>query len=294
GRQRRVAGIGRDDPLSLLSGFLEWARPEATSQYCREFYWSGIQKSLMRLKLVGQVEMWERGDMAAADYLLSTAVQEKTLYQKHLWIFLARDGTCAWLHVSKGLQKPPAPLDEILFASFIAGTRVMGVDGTRLWPPPNPALRSYSIPDRGRIELAVPPSWVEAVRQPPGGLPPTIAFWTDNDVLIFATVFWDPEGNPRFNSPDRLRSLVDLRVRQVKDRVVEKKLAIEELRGPETRGYLIRTTDRAPKPGEWKAMTQGHLGVGQLMLTFSVFSDDKAAPDLQASIDVLKNARLKP
>ena len=38
GRQRRLAGRGRADPFELLSGSLEWARPEATSHYCREFY----------------------------------------------------------------------------------------------------------------------------------------------------------------------------------------------------------------------------------------------------------------
>lgn len=36
-------------------------------------------------------------------------------------------------------------------------------------------MRDYEVPNHGRLELLVPKSWREEVRQPAGGLPPTIA-----------------------------------------------------------------------------------------------------------------------
>ena len=37
-------------------------------------------------------------------------------------------------------------------------------------------IRSYPIPDHGALELYVPVSWKDEVRQPTNSLPPTIVF----------------------------------------------------------------------------------------------------------------------
>ena len=36
--------------------------------------------------------------------------------------------------------------------------------------------RNYQLPGHGTIQLQVPKSWQDELRQPPGGLPPTIVF----------------------------------------------------------------------------------------------------------------------
>ena len=76
---------------------------------------------------------------------------------------------------------------------------------------------------------------------------------------------------------------------------VEKTLVINELKGKETIGYYYTVTDRAsPRgPGDYKYMTQGQVAVGDLLAFFSIFSQNKAAPEHAAALQVLQNASQK-
>jgi hypothetical protein len=49
-------------------------------------------------------------------------------------------------------------------------------------------------------------------------------------------------------------------------------------------------TDHAPKPGEYKHMTQGILPVGILMLPFTVYTNDGQQDIVTEALTMLKSA----
>jgi hypothetical protein len=46
------------------------------------------------------------------------------------------------------------------------------------------------------------------------------------------------------------------------------------MRGESGMGYYFSATDRAPKPGEFKYLTQGILHIGELVASFTILSND--------------------
>jgi hypothetical protein len=60
------------------------------------------------------------------------------------------------------------------------------------------------------------------------------------------------------------------------------------LRNGHTRYFSA--TDRAPKPGEYKFMTQGMLQVGELSVTFTILTNEGQELVIKQALDALKGA----
>jgi hypothetical protein len=73
---------------------------------------------------------------------------------------------------------------------------------------------------------------------------------------------------------------------------VEKELRFQELKGKTGLGYYFSITDKAPaiKPGEYKYMTQGGIPVGNLLVMFTIFSNEKDSLDIPIAREILANA----
>lgn len=157
------------------------------------------------------------------------------------------------------------------------------------------STRSYAIPGHGMLELVVPASWKDSISQPPRGLPPTITFSppTGDDFQVLVTALWHPQGDPGFNSLQNIRALLERQGQKLLAQAVEKTLVLEELKGKEASGLHYSLTDRAPKPGEYEYMTQGAVGVDELMLMFTILFRRKDAPERQAALEVLETASRK-
>jgi hypothetical protein len=74
------------------------------------------------------------------------------------------------------------------------------------------AVKKYPIPEHGTLELNVPTSWRGDIHKPQENLPPTIIFGPTkgNDFQVLITVLWDNVGEPDFNSPEKVRALVEI------------------------------------------------------------------------------------
>jgi len=273
----------------VMSVFLEPAPSNGSGNYCREFYWEGLKKN-SPLKM-DDVKMSDMGEMTVLEYIVREH-QGVQVDQKHLNAYLARGNTCIDIHLSKVQFSPE---DERVFTSILAGVKfrdrfstVTAGDGG------NSSTRSYDIPNGGTLELFVPANWKDSVRQRPGGGPPTIAFTSavGTEFQVLVTALWKAN-EPESFAPSKIRAFVESSGRKLLRQAVEEKLVVQELRGPEALGYFYSLTDRAPARNEYKHTTQGSIGLGNLMLTFTILSNKKDGVEHRAALDMLKAARHK-
>src|SRR5437868_6173819 len=69
-----------------------------------------------------------------------------------------------------------------------------------------------------------------------------------------------------------VKQMVEQAAQDAKAQSVEKTLTIKELRGGENVGYYFSATDRAPKADEYKYLTQGMFGLGEVLISFTILT----------------------
>ena len=152
------------------------------------------------------------------------------------------------------------------------------------------SLRTFQLPEHGSLQLSAPRSWKDKLRQPPQGMPPTIAFTSQqgNEFQVFITPLWNRMG--AFPDKDEMLDMVLDAAEEAKQQAVERNLPISEMRGDSGIGYYFSATDRAPKPGEFKYLTQGILQIGELVTSFTILSNDGGATIASDALRMLKGA----
>lgn len=152
-------------------------------------------------------------------------------------------------------------------------------------------VRSYSIPDHGKILLKTPIKWKSSFSQPAGGLPPTITIApVDKNIFIRATTFWNVKNVPDFNSPEALKKMAYLVGNRLLPRTIESKIELIDINGSKNKGYYYTITDKNPKPGEYTYMSQGYIAVNDLVLAFTILSHEKMSDNIETAIIMLKEA----
>jgi len=155
------------------------------------------------------------------------------------------------------------------------------------------AVKKYPIPEHGTLELNVPTSWRGDIHKPQENLPPTIIFGPTkgNDFQVLITVLWDNVGEPDFNSPEKVRVLVEIDGKKILPKAVETKIVLREIRGPNNTGYFFSLTDKAHKPGEFRYMTRGGMTVGNLFLNVTILHRVKESESVKEALFMLREAR---
>ena len=153
-------------------------------------------------------------------------------------------------------------------------------------------VRRYDLPDHGALALKVPDGWVDNVSQPPDRLPPTISLKQGRgpafDVLI--TPVWSFDPNKPVSS-----SLIQQVARSAADKAltqsVERKIELKPIKGASGTGYYFSATDRAPPPGDYKYMTQGGVMVGEIMMTFTILTNDGQEAIVKQAMAMMTSAQ---
>lgn len=156
--------------------------------------------------------------------------------------------------------------------------------------------RKFVLPQHGSLQLNIPAGWQVQVRQAEARLPITIVMRPrrGEKLEMLLTPLWKmPGANRDFNSSATIRRLVDEGRRHVAPRAVEKNIRIKTLGGHNI-GYYFGVTDRAPKPGEYRYMIQGAAGVGNLLMTFTVLSNNQHSALNDEALDVVRSAVHRP
>jgi len=154
-------------------------------------------------------------------------------------------------------------------------------------------IKKYPIPDHGVLELNVPTSWKGEVHKPQENMPPTIIFKPalGNDFQVFVTALWATAGEQDFNSPAKVRTLVENDGQKILPKSAEKRLVVQQIRGINNTGYFFSLTDKAPNPGEFRYITRGGMAVGNLLLNATILYRVKDSPSLKDALSMLREAR---
>jgi len=202
---------------------------------------------------------------------------------RHVHRYWLRDGLCAKLHASK---TPFAQGDQEGFAKLLASVR---------FEQSGPSFeRGFVLPGRGTLLLTAPATWGFRTSQPGTG-PRDITFLVaDGHYQLMLTVF--PQAAPILRGEKTARKYVENAREKSKPQALEADPPLEEIAGRNAAGYYFTITDKslvgkAPQPENWKYGRQGALVVGESFLVFSLFSNDKDGPDVQAGLALVRQAR---
>ncbi|MCC6140855.1 MAG: hypothetical protein IT389_09615 [Nitrospira sp.] len=157
------------------------------------------------------------------------------------------------------------------------------------------APREYALGQHGSLHLTVPVSWKDNVTQPLNGLPPTIAFVPERGAAfrVLLTPIWSDRSGAVLPVASDIRKKVEQAAAQAKAQAVESDVAVQEMAGTTGVGYYYAVTDRASKPGEFKRMKQGMLRVGDLLVSFTILSQNASDQAVQQATAMLEGASHK-
>ena len=179
-----------------------------------------------------------------------------------------------------------------IFAQWIAVVWVVAC-----WPGLAAAApQSFVMPGHGTLLLNVPQGWKAELKQPEGGLPPTIGFREQSGAsfVVRITVVWAMAPNSGVPEDATIRSMVTSAAKSAEAQSVEGSLALQEFIGASGHGFYFRATDPAPKPGEWKYLTQGMIRTGGIALAFTVLTNDGQAGIEKAALEMIRLAIQQP
>ena len=166
------------------------------------------------------------------------------------------------------------------------GTSIASEKGSKV-------VKKYPIPDHGILELNVPSSWKENIHKPQKDTFPTIIFTPakGNDFQVSITIIWSKIGEQNFNSPEKLRSLVEQDGQKILPGAVETKLVVQQMRGVNNIGYFFSLTDKAPNPGEFRYMTRGGIAVGKFLLNATILYRVKDSECVKDTLSMLRETK---
>lgn len=192
-----------------------------------------------------------------------------------------------------------APGWPALLAAFLAAAASLAACAPFAAPETAAPMRSYIVPGFGALELDVPTDWRDSVEAAEGGLPAQVITFQPPSGYAFrvkVVAGGNHAGLPDFNSPGRIRLIVERQGSRLLRSAVEPTLTVETLRGTVTRGFYYTLTDKRAvehptTTGDYPHLTQGVASVGDLLVSFSIYFRDPIAPEREAALAMIADAR---
>jgi hypothetical protein len=158
--------------------------------------------------------------------------------------------------------------------------------------------KAFALPDNSKLELAIPAGWkddLKANQAPKGSKGPaatTIALTPRDgapfEVLVTPVARQKPGGSA--DTVIQMRHNVQQAADKVKKSAVEHYLAVDALTGAPGPGYYFSATDAEPKPGEFKYLSRGMLLVGDVVVSFTILTNDGQEKAKEQALAMLKSA----
>jgi hypothetical protein len=264
------------------SFFIEPAEKCKTSQDCRSLYWSNPGPLIENPQ---SVEQFEENGFAIVKFIVPS-VRGLPVNQLNYSGHTVRDGYWVDMHLSK-IQSQEG--DEALMSGFVKTVSFRQKSATAART--SRSERRYPLGDYGSFRIDIPLSWRDELRQPSNRTSPVISLSPKSGNLfqIFITPICGAK--KEMLKDEAIKLLVQKSAERVKPQAVEKTLRLVGLQGSSSRGYYFFTTDKAPKPGEYKYMTQGVLAVGDLIVTFTILTSNNHEEVAKEALTLLKRAR---
>jgi hypothetical protein len=130
------------------------------------------------------------------------------------------------------------------------------------WPLSVLAASSHiALPGGDELWLTIPAAWNEKFDSPQKNMPPGV-WMTPRQGPSFNVLITPLSGTAvgaAMTDENKLRAIVTSAARNALSQSVEMTIPVQGLTGAHVHGFYIFATDRAPKPGEWKYLTQGMI-----------------------------------
>lgn len=154
-------------------------------------------------------------------------------------------------------------------------------------------IKKYRIPEHGTLELNVPTPWKGEIHKARENMPPTFIFTPakGNDFQVIISVLWGKKGDQEFNSPERVRIFIEKDGQKLLPNTVEGKILLQEIKGATQSGYYYSITDKAPNPAEYRYMTRGAIGVGNLLLNYTILHRVKDSQAVKDALSIVREAK---
>jgi hypothetical protein len=265
----------------ILSGWMENRGKKGTAKEAREYFWEGTKRAPFKMD---DVKMSESGQMPTVEYLIRE-YQGTVVNQKNLWAYFIKDQYWLNLHLSKTNFRPG---EESLFKPILESVSFEAKT------PGKKIETRYRVSEKYVLTVTVPYGWQDVIQQSKGAPGPTIVFRPEempvSDILV--TPIWSPHQEEGFNSGQRIREILEKGGSGALAESVEKALNFREIKGKSGTGWYFTLTDKASdiKLGEYKYMTQGGIGVGQLLVMFTIFTNEKDSAQIPAALEMLAHA----
>jgi hypothetical protein len=146
-----------------------------------------------------------------------------------------------------------------------------------------------SLPGGGALLLSAPPGWKHEMR--PERIPTVSLLPEGGAFQVLVSPLVRPDGSTASADSDSLRKLVSAGAQGALPQAVEKSLPLQELHGANVQGSYFSATDRAPKPGEFKYLTQGAMSVQGLPVTFTILSNGNPQAAVDVALRMLQSAK---
>ena len=157
------------------------------------------------------------------------------------------------------------------------------------------AEKRYPLADHGSLVLMVPAGWTEQVRQDDKTRPPTILYSPGGKMQqVMVTPIWRTRPDVPPFSKESVRQNIEQGIKAIREQALEKEIPIIEFQGKSGAGYYYEATDKAPKPGEFKFLRQGMVMVGDLLVAFSILTNDRKDATMVDAMRMLQGAAHAP
>ena len=158
--------------------------------------------------------------------------------------------------------------------------------------------RKYPVPEHGELVIDVPTSWEVTYVSLSEKKPAIITFYKKNEIggeifQLNISVLWDDGFIRDITSPEHIRSVVENSGKELLQNSVEKEISLVPLDGLEGTGFYFNLTDAQPRQGEFRYLTQGAIGVGEVLLIFSLFTNDLKSGYREKMLAMILSARHK-
>ena len=164
-----------------------------------------------------------------------------------------------------------------LLVSLSAVTGAMAADGEK---------KAFDLPDKSKLELVIPAGWKDEQKEKSIALTPR----EGAPFQVSVTPVARQKPGASADTAIRMRHSVQQSADKVKPSAIEQYLPVEPLTGAPGPGYYFSATDREPKPGEFKYLTQGMLLVGDVVVGFSILTNDAQEKVRDQALAMLKSA----
>ena len=150
--------------------------------------------------------------------------------------------------------------------------------------------RRYPLGGDDALVVRVPAEWQQRIAKPSTKGPRAVSFGPKNGAA-FEVLVTPARARDANRSFEQLKPSVLALAEAAGKQAREESLVLVELIGPQARGYYFKATDRAPKRGEYKYLTQGVIAVGELRVGFTILTNEGQEEVVNAAFSLLRNAR---